>query len=101
MPAAQLARKDAARTVRDARAETGVAFEVLTFHVEPGLVPMARARVLVRIADGNEVKFERVVRTDTIVGDRGSTPEAMAARTATEVLAIVRPHLRRAIATWR
>lgn len=68
--------------------------DVLTFATEPGKVPMARARVRVRIAD---TKFDRIVRTDTIVGDRDSTVEQLAARTAREVLAILQPHLRRAL----
>jgi hypothetical protein len=74
-----------------------VAFEVLTFSQQAGAVPMARARVRVQISDAGGNKFDRVVRTDTVVGDRGSTTDALAARTAREVLAIVRPNLRRAL----
>lgn len=71
-----------------------VSLEVLTFSIEMGKVPMARARVRVKIAG---TKFDRVVRTDTVVGDRDSTAEQLAARTAREVLAILRPNLRRAL----
>ena len=54
----------------------------------------AAGRVQVRIKD---TKFDRIVRTDTIVGDKSFTPDQLAARTAREVLAILRPHLRRAL----
>lgn len=79
----------------------GVTFEVLTFSVERGSVPMARARVRVEIYLSGEKRFDRVVRTDTIVGDRGSTPAELAARTAREVIAIVQPNYRRALAPAR
>lgn len=72
-----------------------VSLDVLTFAVERGRVPMARARVRVTIGGTH---FDRVVRTDTVVGDRDFTAEQLAARTAREVLAILRPHLRRALA---
>jgi hypothetical protein len=73
---------------------TKVTLDVLTFAVEPGRVPLARARVRVQIGG---TKFDRVVRTDTIVGDRDFTVEQLAARTAREVLAILVPHLRRTL----
>ncbi len=71
-----------------------VTLDVLLFDAWMTKVPLARARVRVRIAD---TKFDRVIRTDTIVGDRGFSAEQLAARTAREVLAILRPHLRRAL----
>jgi hypothetical protein len=73
---------------------TTVKLTVLGFSVDRGNVPMARARVRVEIGG---TKFNRVVRTDTIVGDRDSTDDQLAARTAREVLAILVPHLRRAL----
>jgi hypothetical protein len=75
-----------------------VTFDVLTFSIERGSVPMARARVRVEIKVSGEKRFDRIVRTDTIVGDRGATPDELAARTAREVLAIVQPNYRRALA---
>jgi hypothetical protein len=74
-----------------------LALEVLSYNVRPGKVPTAWARVSVRIYDGNGIKFNRVVRTDTIVGDRDASPDQLAARAAREVLAIVQPHLRRTL----
>ncbi len=78
-----------------------LAFHVLGFATERGAVPMARARVRVTIRAGGEERFDRVVLTDTIVGDRGSPAAELAARAAREVLAIVRPNLRRALAPAR
>jgi hypothetical protein len=76
------------------RFATTVNLTVLGFSVDRGKVPMARARVRVEIGG---TKFNRVVRTDTIVGDRDSTDDQLAARTAREVLAILVPHMRRAL----
>jgi hypothetical protein len=61
---------------------------------------MARARVRVWIADASAVVFDRVVVTDTVVGDKGLAPPELAARVAREVLAILRPHLRRQVPSW-
>ena len=71
-----------------------VTLDVLLFDAWMTRVPLAKARVRVKIAD---TKFDRIIRTDTIVGDRDFTAEQLAARTAREVLAILRPHLRRAL----
>ena len=76
------------------RYEAKVTFQVLSYKPEKGKVPMARARVRVEVEG---TKFNRVVRTDTVVGDTKSTPEDLATRTAREVLAIVRPNLKRAL----
>jgi hypothetical protein len=73
-----------------------LSFEVIAYGLERGKVPLASARVRVTIKGGAK-PFDRVVRTDTIVGDRDATPEQVADRTAREVLAIVRPHVRRTL----
>ena len=84
----------------------GVLFEIEGYAVDPGVVPLARARVHVRVVqpagfvDG-AVGFDRVIVTDTIVGDRGLSADALAARAAREVLAIAEPHVRRVVASWR
>ena len=80
--------------VQQQRYAANVTLYVRTFKIDSGTVPTARARVQVRIKD---TKFDRIVRTDTIVGDKSFTPDQLAARTAREVLAILRPHLRRAL----
>jgi hypothetical protein len=79
------------------RYAANVRFNVESYKAEPGRVPMARARVRVQIEVGGATKFDRVVRTDTVVGDPKSTPEQLADRTARAVLVIVEPHLRRAV----
>lgn len=99
--AARLAQVTAPRSVGEARAVLGIALEILDFSVDPGVVPLARARVRLRIADGTQVTFERVIRTDTIVGDKNIIETELAARTAREVLAIANAQLRRKVAGWR
>jgi hypothetical protein len=92
----------AAVSVAEARAERAIAFEIVGYSYElVDAVPLARARVRVRIADRGGVVFERVVVTDTIVGDKGMQPERLATRVAREVLAILRPHVRRVEPRWR
>ncbi len=90
--------------VASAGAERAVTFEIFRYAVEsvgPARdVPLARARVRVRIADRSEVLFDRIVATDTIVGDRGMPAAELAARAAEAVLAILRPHVRRAVSPW-
>jgi hypothetical protein len=96
-----LDKKLAAQSVARANAERGILFQVLEFKVTTtDDVPLARARVRVRIADASSVVFDRVVVTDTIVGERKMSHDAIAARVAVEVLAILRPHVRRAFVGW-
>ncbi|HEY0194997.1 MAG TPA: hypothetical protein VGC42_27980, partial [Kofleriaceae bacterium] len=63
-------------------------------------LPMARARVRVRVASASAILFDRVIVTDTVLGDKTSTPAELAARVSREVLAILRPHLMRRVRTW-
>lgn len=84
-------------------AELAIGFWILDFAVdtaEPGQVELARARVRVQVTDRRAVVFDRVVTTDTVVGDRGLPRPELAARVAREVLAILRPHLRRSVPSW-
>jgi len=90
----------AGKAIEKAGAELGIAFEVDRYLPEPGMVDMARALVRVRISTPAGVAFDRVVVTDTVVGDRKITEAQLAARVAREVLAIVAPHLHRAVPTW-
>jgi hypothetical protein len=78
-------------------AATKILLEVRDYETVAGAVPMARARV--RLAIGME--FDRVLFTDTVVGEKGMAPEALAARVAQEVLVIARPYLKRVVTTWR
>ena len=90
----------AVKSLSAANAEVGIAFEVDRYTPDPGMVDMARARVRVRISTAAGVAFDRVIVTDTVVGDRKISEAELAARVAREVLAIVAPHLRRAVPTW-
>ena len=99
--ASTLGNKLAAGTVAAARAERGVVFEILDYTIEPALVPLAKARVRVRIANPGEVVFDRILVTDTIVGDRQMPSDALAARVAREVFTILRPHMKKLEPAWR
>jgi hypothetical protein len=99
--ATKLATKLATRTVAESGVDRAVLFEVHSYDVEQQAVPLARARVRVRIASAGKIQFDRVIVTDTIVGDRGMTAQALVERVAAEVLAILRPHIRRAVPAWR
>jgi hypothetical protein len=98
---ARLVDKLAAQTVRASGASLAIGCWIAGYTVEPGVVPMARARVRVRITDRAAVVFDRVVVTDTVLGDKGLAPDELAARVAREVLAIVEPHLQRSVPWWR
>lgn len=76
-------------------------FELLTFSVTPGKIPLAKARVRMRVYEAGKIKFDRVIRTDTIVGDRDITEQAFAERAAREVLLIANANLRRTLSDWK
>jgi hypothetical protein len=92
--------KIAARSVAAEGSDLAFGFWILGYTVEPGPLPMARARVRVQITDASAVVFDRVVATDTVVGERNFTVPELAARVAREVLAILRPHVRRSVPSW-
>jgi hypothetical protein len=91
---------DAVKTVGKNDSNLGILFEVHGFTVTPGEVPLAHARVRVRIVDASNVLFDRVVFTDSVVGERKMSNEALASRTAREVLAIVAPFVRKKVSGW-
>jgi len=99
-PPGQLEPTAAANTVAASTSDLAIGFSILDYAAEGGAVPMARARVRVRIADAQRVRFDRVVATDTVIGERGLAPAELAARVAREVLAILRPHLRQCVPGW-
>jgi len=80
--------------------DLAVAFWILAYTPEAGAVPMARARVRVQVSDARAVVFDRVVVTDTVLGEKGLAPGPLAARVAREILAILRPHLARSVPSW-
>lgn len=95
----------ATQTLASRHVDRAIAFEVLALSItrtdDKTPIPLARARVRVRIAGPGGVAFDRVIVTDTVVGERGMTDDALAERAAREVLAILRPHLRRVEPSWR
>lgn len=97
---AKLDRKHAAAAVASEGADAAIAIAILDYAGEAQPVPMARARVRVQVSDAREVVFDRVVATDTVVGERGAPPPELAMRVAREVLAIIRPHLRGSVLAW-
>jgi hypothetical protein len=88
------------RTAGPPDTDVALGFWILDYTPKPGTPPMARARVRVQITDLRQVLFDRVVATDTVVGDLGLSPQDLAARVARSVLAIVQPHLRRGLPSW-
>jgi hypothetical protein len=101
LDASQLDPRVAAQAVATTGADLAIGFWILAYTPETAALPMARARVRVRIADAGAVLFDRVVATDTVLGERGMAPSALAARVAREVFDILRPHVRRRVPTWR
>ncbi|MBA3460120.1 MAG: hypothetical protein H0T46_09185 [Deltaproteobacteria bacterium] len=75
--------------------------EVKRYSVTNGKIPYATARVKVKVVDGGTKLFDRVVVTNSVLGDKDIALDALAKRTAREVLDILRPHLRRVIGAWR
>lgn len=78
----------------------GIALEVVSYAPVAGVAPMARARVHVQIASATQVLFDRVIATDTVVGNKAMAADALAARVAAEVLAILGPHFTRTVPSW-
>jgi hypothetical protein len=97
---AQLGGKGAPKTVAAQQAELSIELDVLDLDVVVENVPLATARVHVRIADPRSVVFDRVIVTDTIVGEKDMDKAVLAERVAREVLAIADPQLKRRIPTW-
>ncbi|HEX3481904.1 MAG TPA: hypothetical protein VHT91_43120 [Kofleriaceae bacterium] len=99
---------DPARLIAAARtagADLAIGFSILDWSVEQpddrAQPAMARARVRVQIVGPRAVVFDRVVATDTVLGDPGRGLPELAARVAREVLAILGPHMRRSVPSWR
>jgi hypothetical protein len=92
---------DGPKKVVSERADLAVELDVLSIDLDfTTPVPMARARVRVRIVDPQAVAFDRVIVTDTIVGEKGLDAEKLTERVAREVLEIADPHVKRRISTW-
>ena len=98
---ATLRAKTAPQTVAASDADVAIAFEVLRYKLWGKTVPLGTARVRMRIVDAGQVLFDRVIVTDTIVGDRGMPADKFVERVAREVLAIAGTHVKKVMPRWR
>jgi hypothetical protein len=96
-----LSKKRVTDTVKTSGNDLAIAFEIVSFSFEAGTVPFARAKVRVRISDAVGIVFDRVIVTDSVVGDKQMKLDGLAVRTAREVVDIMRPHVQRTVAGWR
>jgi hypothetical protein len=92
---------DLPKLITGEHAALGVVLDVIAYTTVDGRAPMVRARIRIRIADPTTLAFDRVIATDTIVGERGMAADALADRAAREVLAILDLHVLRAVPSWR
>jgi hypothetical protein len=97
----ELGGKAVPKTAAAANADVAVWLEIREVKLELGVIPMGRARVRVQISDPSRVLFDRIVFTDTVVGDKNMTPQQLAERVAREVLAIAEPHMHQVIPRWQ
>ena len=100
LDAGKLDPRIAAKAVAAEGSDLAFGFWILGYTADTAPLPMARVRVRVQITDASAVVFDRVVSTDTVVGERGQSVAELAARVCREVLAILHPHVRRTVATW-
>ena len=98
---AKMTKSLATKTVRDASLDLGIALDVHAYWVEPGVVPIAHARVRMLVTDAVGIVFDRIIVTDSVVGEKGLDIVALSGRVAREVLDIARPHLKKKVAAWR
>lgn len=98
-----LAGAAAPQAVVTQRAELAITLDVLSIDIaqaDAAPIPIARARVRVRIVDPQGIVFDRVIYTDTIVGEPNADRRSLIARAAREVLSIADPQVRRRIPSW-
>jgi hypothetical protein len=90
-----VAAADVAGELGKRRAALSVQVELLTISYTDRGVVTARARARVRVtgADGRAV-FDRVVRTDTLVGGRGDRRDAVARAAVDQIVDIAAPRIR-------
>lgn len=84
-------------------AELAITLDVLSLDLaraDAAPIPIARARVRVRISGPQGIVFDRVIYTDTIVGEANADQASLIARAAREILSIADPQVRRRIPSW-
>jgi hypothetical protein len=94
--------KNASKSVSIRKADFAIELNVLEVTIDHNddQIPLATARVRVRITDPQSTVFDRVVVTNTIVGEKNLAADKLTERIAREVLMITEPHVRRRIPTW-
>jgi hypothetical protein len=94
--------KNASKSLSIRKADFAIELNVLAVTIDRNddQIPLATARVRVRISDPQSTVFDRVVVTNTIVGEKNLAPDKLIERIAREVLSITEPHVRRRIPTW-
>jgi hypothetical protein len=87
-----------ANVVRTSRARFGLTLRIEKVRYDFRGVLSARGRARIRLIDRNgEVRFEKVVATDTVVGARGDRHSALVYMVAEQALDIAGPQLRKAL----
>ena len=94
--------KNASKSVSIRKADFAIELNVLDVTIDHNddQIPLATARVRVRISDPQSTVFDRVIVTNTIVGEKNLATDKMIERIAREVLSIAEPHVKRRIPTW-
>jgi hypothetical protein len=66
-----------------------------------GTVPIGRGRLRVTVADARGPLFDRVVRTDTVVGSRGDRIDTLVRLVAAQAVDVALPRVRERLAARR
>lgn len=99
---AKMTRELATDTVKASKLDLGMLLEITSYTLEiEDNIPIARAHVRFRVTDAVGIVFDRVVVTDSVVGEKNMSLAQLAERVAREVLDIARPHLKRKVTAWR
>lgn len=85
---------DLAGAVARADASVGIELRLLAIDYDDEGVTTARARARVRVVSGGRVVWNRVVRTDTLVGGRGDRRDAVARAAIEQIVDIAMPRVR-------
>ncbi|MCB9573732.1 MAG: hypothetical protein H6709_16755 [Kofleriaceae bacterium] len=81
--------------------DLGITVELAEIHYTDGGVITARARGRVRVVDATGVVFDRVIRTDTLVGGRGDRRHAVARAAVEQIVDVAYGRVRELLAARR
>jgi hypothetical protein len=71
-----------------------ITIQLLAIHYHDGGVITAKARAHVKVTDGGTKVFDRIVRTDTLVGGRGDRKDAVLRAAVDEIVDIAMPRVK-------